>query len=137
MFLSVIPFSAASISSMAPRLHPSLLNSESMPESNNNKNYVFMSKICMYGVDTWAAKKAQKKFDKAEMRWMWGVTKMDRITNERISGTTKEGGISKKVRERRLSWYDHAMGRDDEYVGKRVMRMGVEGRGKGRRKRGG
>ena len=51
----------------------------------------------------WAVKKAQeKKLDVAEMRmlrWMSGVTKMDRIRNERIRGTTKVGEISKKVQE--------------------------------------
>ena len=55
----------------------------------------------MYGAETWAVQKAhEKKFDVAEMRmlrWMSGVTKMDRIRNERIRGTTKVGEISKKV----------------------------------------
>ena len=57
----------------------------------------------MYGAETWAVKKAhEKKLDVAEMRmlrWMSGVTKMDRIRNERIRGTTKVGEISKKVQE--------------------------------------
>ena len=47
----------------------------------------------MYGAEIWAVKKAQeKKLDVAEMRmlrWMSGVTKLDRIRNERIRGTTK------------------------------------------------
>ena len=42
----------------------------------------------MYGAETWAVKKAQeKKLDVAEMRmlrWMSGVTKLDRIRNESI-----------------------------------------------------
>ena len=42
----------------------------------------------MYGAETWALKKAQeKKLDVAEirmLRWMSGVTKMDRISNEII-----------------------------------------------------
>ena len=46
----------------------------------------------MYGAETWAMKKAQeKKLEVAEMRmlrWMSGVTKLDRIRNERIRGTT-------------------------------------------------
>ena len=39
------------------------------------------------------------------------------------------GKISKKVQER-MKWYryGHVMRRDEEYVGKRVMRMDVEGR---------
>ena len=65
----------------------------------------------MYGAETWAVKKAhEKKLDVAEMRmlrWMSGVTKMDRIRNERIRGTTKVGEIAKKVQESRLKWYGH------------------------------
>ena len=65
----------------------------------------------MYSAETWAVKKAQgKKLDVAEMRmlrWMSGVTKMDRIRNERNRGTTKVGEISKKVHESRLKWYGH------------------------------
>ena len=55
------------------------------------------------------------------LRWMSGVTKLDRIRNERIRGTTKVGEISKKVQESRLKWYGHVLRREDEYVGKRVM----------------
>ena len=36
------------------------------------------------------------------LRRMCGVTKMDRIRNERIRGATKVGDISKKVQERLL-----------------------------------
>ena len=94
----------------------------------------------MYGAETWAVKKAQeKKLDVAEMRmlrWMSGVTKLDRIRNERIRGMTKVGEISKKVKESRLKWYGHVLRREDEYVGKRVMGMEVPGkRTKGRPKR--
>ena len=75
-------------------------------------------------------KKAQEKKDVAEMRKMdeW-VTKLDRIRNERIRGTTKVGEISKKVQESRLKWYGHVLTREDEYVGKRVVGMcrGKEG----------
>ena len=33
------------------------------------------------------------------LRWTYGVTKLDRIRNERITGTTKVEEISKKVHE--------------------------------------
>ena len=56
----------------------------------------------MYDAETWAVKKVQeKKLDVAEMR-MSGVTKLDKIRNERIRGTTKVGEISKKVQQSRL-----------------------------------
>ena len=94
----------------------------------------------MYGAETCAVKKTQEqKLDVAEMRmlrWMSGVTKLDRIRNERIRGTTKVGEISKKVQESRLKWYGHVLRREDEYVGKRVVAMEVPGkRRRGRPKR--
>ena len=95
----------------------------------------------MYGTETWALKKAQeKKLEVAEMRmlrWMCGVTKLDKIRNERIRGTTKVGEITTKVQERRLKWYGHVMRTEEHYVGRRAtMTMKVQGRRKrGRPKR--
>ena len=67
---------------------------------------------------------------------MSGATKLDRIRNERIRGTTKVGEISKKVQESRLKWYGQILRREDEYIGKRVMAMEVPGkRSRGRPKR--
>ena len=59
---------------------------------------------------------------------MSGVTKLDRIRNERIRGTTKVGEMSKKVQERRLKWYGHVLRREDEYVAKRVVVLEVPGK---------
>ena len=57
----------------------------------------------MYSAETWAVKKGQeKKLNVAEMRmlrWMSGVTKLDRIRNERSRRTTKVDKISKKCRK--------------------------------------
>ena len=61
---------------------------------------------------------------------MSGVTKLDRIRNERIRGTTNVGEISKKVQESRLKWYGHVLRREDKYVGKRVVAMEVPGKRK-------
>ena len=38
------------------------------------------------------------------LRWMCGVTKLDKIRNERIRGAAKVGEITKKVQERRLKY---------------------------------
>ena len=88
----------------------------------------------MYGADTWALKKAQeKKLEVAEMRmlrWMCGVTKLDKIRNERKRVTTKVGEITKKVHGRRLKWYGHMMRIEGHYVGRRAMVMKVQGRRK-------
>ena len=91
----------------------------------------------MYGVESWALKKAhQNKLEVAEMRmlrWMCGVTKLDKIRYDRIRGTSKVGGITKKVQERRLKWYGHVMRKEEHYVGRRAMVMKVQGRRKRRR----
>ena len=94
----------------------------------------------MYGAETWALKKAQENIlEVAEirmLRWMCGVTKLDKIRNERIRGTTKVGVITNKVLERRLQWYGHVMRREAHYVGRRAIVMKVQGRRKrGRPKR--
>ena len=51
----------------------------------------------MHGAETWAVKKGQvNKLGLAGiriLRWMSGITKLDRIRNERIRGTTKVGEI--------------------------------------------
>ena len=88
-----------------------------------------------YGAETWAVKKAQEEI--RMLRWMRGVTKLDRIIrNERIRGTMKVGEISHKVHESRLKRYGHVLRRKDEYVGKRVNGTEVPGkRRRGRPKR--
>ena len=86
----------------------------------------------MYGAQTLALKKAQEtKLEVAEIRMirmMCGVTKLDKIRNERIRGTTKVGEITKKVQERRLKWYGHVMRREEHYIVRRAMVMKVQGR---------
>ena len=93
--------------------------------------------------ETWALETAQeRKLEVAEMRmlrWMCGVTRLDKIRNERTRGTTKTtkvGEITKKVQEMRLKWYGHVMRREEHYVGMRAMEMKVQVRLKrGRPKR--
>ena len=71
-------------------------------------------------------KKVKKKLDVAEMRMLLGMselTKLHRIKNERIRGTTKVGEISKNMQESRLERHGHVLRRHEEYAGKRVMVM--------------
>ena len=62
------------------------------------------------------------------LRWMSRVTKLARIRNERIRGTTKVGETTNKVQESSLKWYGHVLRREDVYVGKRVMAMELPGK---------
>ncbi|XP_047469126.1 uncharacterized protein LOC125025194 [Penaeus chinensis] len=64
-----------------------------------------------YGLGAAALKQVEeKKLDVTEMkmlRWMSGVTLLDRISNEDIRGSVKAVEISKKVQEARLRWVGH------------------------------
>ena len=67
-----------------------------MNVKNKGKVYITVVRPALiYGADTWALKNAQEnKLQVAEMRmlrWMCGVTKLDKIRNERIRGTTQVG----------------------------------------------
>ena len=85
----------------------------------------------LYGVETVPLTKSMEcKMEVAEMkmlRWSVGVTRRDEIRNETIRGSVKVSSIRGKVQERRLEWFGHVERRNDNYIGKRVMNMGVPG----------
>ncbi|KAI5715080.1 hypothetical protein M8J77_010243 [Diaphorina citri] len=66
------------------------------------------------------------------LRWMSGVTRMDRIRNEYIRGSVKVGPIGKKIQESRMRWFGHLERRDEDYIGKQIEKLEI----RGRRKRG-
>ncbi|XP_064120903.1 uncharacterized protein LOC135225564 [Macrobrachium nipponense] len=69
------------------------------------------------------------------LRWMSGVTKKDRVRNERIRGRVKVTDASKKVQEARLRWYGHLMRREEQHMAREVMDVEVDGtRRRGRSK---
>ena len=84
-------------------------------------------------------KKQAEEMEVAEMKMLkfaMGVTRKDKIRNEYFRGTIKVEQLGIKMKEARLRWYGHAMRRDQEYVGKRVMEMELPGKRKrGRSKR--
>ena len=84
-----------------------------------------------YGLEAAPLKKIEgRKLDVAEMkmlRWMSGVTRIDRVRNDYIRGTVKVTEASKKVQEARLRWYGHLMRREEQHVAREVMDMEVDG----------
>ena len=95
-----------------------------------------------YGMEAAPLKKTEeKKMDVTEnkmLRWMSGLTKLDRIRNEKLRGTVKVTEVSKKAQEARLRWFGHLMRREEweNHVGREVMELEVRGRRKrGRPKR--
>ena len=59
------------------------------------------------------------------LRWSLGVTRLDRIRNEHIRGTTHVRRLGEKQREQRLRWFGHVMRREKVYVERQML----EGRG--------
>ncbi|CAK1594062.1 unnamed protein product [Parnassius mnemosyne] len=93
--------------------------------------------VVMYGSECWAVKKKdENRLHANEMRmlrWMCGVTRMDKIRNEYIRGSLKVAPVVEKVRGSRLAWFGHVMRRNESHVTKRVLNMNVEGHtGRGR-----
>ena len=85
-----------------------------------------------YGLEAAPLKKTEgRKLYVAQMkmlRWMCGVTRMDRVKNEHVRGSVKVNEVSQKVQEARLGWYGHLMRRnDDQHVAREVMEMEVNG----------
>ncbi|KAK3571485.1 hypothetical protein QTP86_012831 [Hemibagrus guttatus] len=86
----------------------------------------------LYGLETVSLRKRQEsELEVAELkmlRFSLGVTRLDRIRNEYIRGTAHVGCLGDKVRETRLRWFGHIQRRDSEYIGRRMLDMGLPGR---------
>ena len=85
-----------------------------------------------YGLEAAPMKKAQEqRLDVAEMkmlRWMSGVTRMDRIRNNYVRGSAKVTQASKKIQEYRLRWFGHLSRRVNEgHVAREAMEMEMVG----------
>ena len=94
----------------------------------------------VYGLETVAVTKKQvEEMEVAEMkilRFSMGVTRKNKIRNDYIRSTVKVERLGMKMREGRLRWYGHVMRRDQEYVGRKMMKMELLGKRKrGRTKR--
>ena len=94
----------------------------------------------VYGLETVAVTKKQvEEMEVAEMKMLkfaTGVTRRDKIRNEHIRSTVKVELLGMKMRDGRLRWYEHVMRRDQEYVGRKMMKMELPGKRKrGRPKR--
>ena len=81
----------------------------------------------VYGLETVAVTKKQvEEMEVAEMkmlRFAMGVTRKDKIRNEHIRSTVKVERLGMRMREGRLRWYGQVMRRDQEYVGRKMMKI--------------
>ena len=80
-----------------------------------------------YGLETVAVTKKQvEEMEVADMkmlRFAMGVTRKEKIRNQYIRSTVKVERLEMKMRESRLRWYGHVIRRDQEYVGRKMMKM--------------
>ncbi|KAJ8704761.1 hypothetical protein PYW08_012081 [Mythimna loreyi] len=111
-----------------------------MPLKMKGKIYKSVIRPVLYGSECWAMKKTdEKRLHVAEMRmlrWMCGVTRMDKVRNEYIRESLKVAPETEKLKGNRLSWYGHVKRRDEKHVTKKAMRINVDGwRGRGRPKK--
>ena len=88
----------------------------------------------VYGLETVVVTKKQvEEMEVSEMkmlRFAKGVTTKDKIRNKYIRGTVKVEQLGMKMREGRLRWYGHVMGRDQEYIGRKMIEMELLGKRK-------
>ena len=94
----------------------------------------------MYGSETWPMRRRwEDRLDVTEMRMLrfsCGLTRLDKVRNTLIRGTTKVTSMSNKIRESRLRWYGHVMRQDHTAACRSSLEMEVLGvRSRGRPKR--
>ena len=104
-----------------------------LPARVKGKMYSSVVRPAMvYRLETVAVTKKQiEEMEVAEMkmlRFTMGVTRKDKIRNEHIRSTVKVERLRMKMREGRLRWYGHVMRRDQEYVGRKMMKMELPGK---------
>ncbi|KAJ2943370.1 hypothetical protein O0L34_g12180 [Tuta absoluta] len=87
--------------------------------------------VLTYGSETWALTQRQvQSIHVAEMkmlRWMCGVTRLDKIRNEYVRGSLGVRDIADKLQESRLRWYGHVKRRPPEYIGNKVANLNTRG----------
>ena len=90
----------------------------------------------IYGSETWAVNaELEAKLERAEMRWMCGVTLREKKTNAELRESMGIEKISDVMRCSRLRWMGHVLRKERNDWVKKSMEMTVEGsRGRGRPK---
>ncbi|XP_049875557.1 uncharacterized protein LOC126373441 [Pectinophora gossypiella] len=61
------------------------------------------------------------------LRWMCGVTRLDKIRNEYVRGSLGVRDVADKLQENRLRWYGHVKRRPPEYIGNVALDFNITG----------
>ena len=91
-----------------------------------------VASVMSYASETWPMKKSTEiLLERNEMRmvrWMCGVTLLDRIKNEELVERMGIISISEKMRTSRLRWFGHVRRKDDDDWVKQCMEIDLEGK---------
>ncbi|VDP05765.1 unnamed protein product [Heligmosomoides polygyrus] len=96
-----------------------VLCDKKMPECLSSKIYkIVVRPVAMYGAECWPATKETESrlrvMETKTLRWMAGVTRLDRIRNEAIRQKFGVVPIADNMREARLRWCGHVLrGKED------------------------
>ena len=86
----------------------------------------------MEDAETWATTRGQEaRLEGNEtrvLRWMCGVTRMDKVRNEHIRGTTRVVQAFKKITEKRLKRFGHVRRMKEEHIVRRMLDVGIPGK---------
>ena len=106
-------------------------------KSNIYKSMVLPAMV--YSMGTAVITKSQERklmvMEMKVLRFMLGITRLDRAKNEEVRKKLNTGEVSTKSREVRLRWAGHVWRREESYVGQRMMGMLMGIRRRGRPKR--
>ena len=88
--------------------------------------------ILTYGSETWVMKERDKnKMRAVEMKFQRsrvGVTRMDRVRNERVREMVREEPLQNRIERSRLQWYGHVRRMQEERIPKKMFGMEMTGR---------
>ncbi|EYC26829.1 hypothetical protein Y032_0010g986 [Ancylostoma ceylanicum] len=98
-----------------------VLCDKSIPERFKSKIYrTVVPYVAFHGVECWAAtKEIERRLNGMEMkilRWMAGVTRLDRVCNQDVRQRFGVAPITEKVRKARLRWCGHVLRADHDSI---------------------
>ena len=118
---------------------PSVLRDRRIAQHLKGKihNMIVQSAMLCGMATTQMTSSRMKKLEVTEMkmcRWACGHTLIDHVRNDDTSDRLKVDNITKRCRKARLGWFGCVKRRDQEYVGRKTLKVTPERRKRGRPK---
>lgn len=111
----------------------SLVWSKSVPQRSKQVMFrAYYAPILTYASETWVMKKRQvSRIQACEMKFQrsrLGITRMDRVRNEKVREVLKEQPLQMTIEESRLRWYGHLKRMEDDRIPKVTHEMVMGGK---------